>query len=237
MSNARNLARVIVDSSGDIAANNLDNAVPADGSITAAKLAASLDLSSKTLTYPDNSVQSADIVSLAASKLSGQVPDANAPSGSVLQVVSVTKEDTFSTTSTNTFVDITGLSATITPLSTSSKILVITHIGAMSNNAGAARTGSFRLVRNSTAIGIGTPAGSRQGASFRDFIDADANHARNGSFAHLDSPSSTSAVTYKTQANNQGDTLFINRTGSDDNNGLAWGVRCASSITLMEIAG
>jgi hypothetical protein len=63
MSNARNLARVIVDSSGDIAANNLDNAVPADGSITAAKLAASLDLSSKTLSYPNGSVVADDLAS------------------------------------------------------------------------------------------------------------------------------------------------------------------------------
>lgn len=52
MPNARNLARVIVDSSGDIAANNLDNAIPADGSITSAKLASTLDLSSKSLTLP-----------------------------------------------------------------------------------------------------------------------------------------------------------------------------------------
>lgn len=169
-------------------------------------------------------------------KVTGALPDANAPSGSVLQVVSATKVDTFSTSTTNDWVDITGLSTTITPLSTSSKILVITHIGAFGNNAGTARTASFRIVRNSTVVGAGTPEGSRLGASFRDFIDADANHARNGSFAHLDSPSSTSAITYKLQANNQGNTLSINRTGSDDNNGLAWGTRCASSITLMEIA-
>jgi len=168
---------------------------------------------------------------------SGVPTRAQLPAGSVLQVVSVTKVDTFSTTSNTTFVDITGLSATISPLSTSSKILVITHIGAFSNNAGTPKTASFRLVRDSTAIGIGTPTANRQGASFRDFIDADANHARNGSFTHLDTPSTTSAVTYKTQVSNQGDTLFINRTGNDDNNGSAWGVRCASSITLMEIAG
>jgi len=63
MSNARNLARVIVDTNGDIAANNLDNAVPAEGSITAAKLASTLDLSSKTLSYPDNSISSNDLES------------------------------------------------------------------------------------------------------------------------------------------------------------------------------
>jgi hypothetical protein len=213
MGKARDLARVIVDSGGLIAAGNLGNAVPADGSITNAKIA-----------------------SVAASKLTSQVPDANAPSGSILQVVSVTKVDTFSTSTSNEFVDVTGLTANITPLSSSSKILVIVHVGSFGNNGGSGRTASFRIVRNSTVVGAGTPEGARFGANFRDFIDGDANHARNGSFAHVDSPSTTSSTTYKLQANNQGATLFINRTGSDDNNGLAWGTRCASSITLMEIA-
>jgi hypothetical protein len=63
MGKARDLARVIVDSGGLIAAGNLGNAVPADGSITNAKIA-----------------------SVAASKLTGQVPDANAPSGSIIKV-------------------------------------------------------------------------------------------------------------------------------------------------------
>lgn len=71
------------------AARNLADLLNSSGLVEAAKLAATLDLSSKTLSYPDNSVQSADIVALAASKLSGQVPDANAPSGSVIQVVSI----------------------------------------------------------------------------------------------------------------------------------------------------
>lgn len=72
MSNARNLARVIVDSSGDIAAGNLDNAVPADGSITAAKLASTLDLSSKTLSYPDASVSTSDLETAAKPVGAGQ---------------------------------------------------------------------------------------------------------------------------------------------------------------------
>jgi hypothetical protein len=156
--------------------------------------------------------------------------------GTVLQVVSVTKTDIFSTTSTNTFVDITGLTANITPKSSSSRIVVIVHLGAFGNNAGVARTASFRIMRDSTAIGVGASEGSRLSANFRDFIDADANHARNGSFTHVDSPNTTALVTYKLQASNQGNTLFINRTGNDDNNANAWGSRCASSLTLMEIA-
>ena len=192
----------------------------------------------RTLTLPDEAgtvLTSAS--SLAAANLTGTVASGRMPAGSVLQVVSVTKVDTFSTSSANIFIDITGLTVSITPRSTSSRMVVITHIGAMGNNAGGARTASFRLMRDSTAIGIGTPEGARVGASFRDFIEADTNHARNGSFTHVDSPSTTSATTYKLQANNQGDTLFINRNGSNANNGLAWGTRCASSITVMEIAG
>jgi hypothetical protein len=172
-----------------------------------------------------------------ATTLAAGAARANFGAGAVLQVVSTTKVDTFSITSQDTFVDITGLTVSITPRDTSSRMVVIVHVGAFGNNAGTARTASFRLVRDSTAIGIGTPEGARVGASFRDFIDADANHARNGSFTHVDSPSTTSAITYKLQANNQGNTLFINRNGSNDNNGFAWGTRCASSITVMEIAG
>ena len=63
-------------------------------------------------------VGNGDITGLVA----GALPSTVIGAGSVLQVVSVTKEDTFSTATVGTFVDITGLSATITPLSTSSKI-------------------------------------------------------------------------------------------------------------------
>ena len=122
MSNARNLARVIVDSSGDIAAGNLDNAVPADGSITAAKLAATLDLSSKTLSYPNGSVVSDDLASTL--DLTGKTVTLPAGvGGKVLQVQKVLLETT-QTIATSTFTDITNASISFTPISASSTIII-----------------------------------------------------------------------------------------------------------------
>jgi hypothetical protein len=74
-----------------------------------------------------------------------------APAGKILQCVSTTKTDTFSTTSTS-MVDVTGLSVSITPTSTSSTILVFMNV-MTSHSAGGAAQNSFNLVRNSTAIG------------------------------------------------------------------------------------
>jgi hypothetical protein len=73
---------------------------------------------------PNSIITNAKINDVAATKLTGQVPDANAPSGSVIQVVQGSlASGTWSTTS-GSFVD-TGLVANITPSSTSNKVLVI----------------------------------------------------------------------------------------------------------------
>jgi hypothetical protein len=223
MGNARNLARVIVDSNGDIAAGNLDNAVPADGSITAAKLAASLDLSSKTLTYPDNSVQSADIVSLAASKLSGQVPDANAPSGSVIQVVSFTSTTTATKTG-STWDDMGDLALNITPSAASSKILIL---GSLHTEMLGSDLGYTRIDRNGTAIGNGGGSGHRVWLS----QGYGGINGTNSSVQFLDSPATTSVLTYKFQWYVGGGTAYLNRgvTNTTFND--------TSTITLLEIAG
>jgi len=165
----------------------------------------------------------------------GAVESGDLPAGSVIQVVSTTKTDTFSTTSTS-FTDITGLSASITPSSVSSKIIVIVHVG-LFDNLNTAATDSFRILRGATAVGVADAAGSRLRANFRDFTPTDSNHGRNGSFTHVDSPNTTSAITYKLQVANQGSTLFLNRTGNDSDGTNAYQARASSSITLMEIAG
>jgi hypothetical protein len=160
-----------------------------------------------------------------------------ATSGSVLQVVSTTKTDSFSLAATNTFTDITGLSAAITPSNSANKVLVTVSIGAASmSNFG---TQAYRLVRDSTAIGVGTVAGTRQAASFRDANgNSDGNFAYGGySFSFLDSPSTTSATTYKLQLIVQTGTGYINRSVSDSDTDNPWGTRTASTITLMEIVG
>lgn len=154
------------------------------------------------------------------------------PVGTILQVVSTTKTDTFSTTS-DTLVDVTGLSATITPSSTASKILVICTlniIGDSTNNIAHAA-----LLRGSTAIFLGDAAGSRSRVSHQ--APAFSTGSVAGNIMHLDSPATSSATTYKIQArrNTAAGTIFVNRAATDTD--AASVGRLASSITLLEVAG
>ena len=156
--------------------------------------------------------------------------------GKILQVVSTTKTDTFSATANQT-VDITGLSVSITPSSTSSKILISYSITAGITEGGFA--GGILLLRDSTQIYLGDAASNR--ARISNFISisntgggTDYNMV-NASGEHLDSPSTTSAITYKLQAKTMGSGAFyIGRSKSDsDQNYIP---RTPSSITLLEVA-
>jgi hypothetical protein len=168
--------------------------------------------------------------------VSGWVNADAAGGGKILQVVSVAKTDTFSTTSSS-FVTVTGLSASITPSSTSSKILVLAQVVMGGNDNGT--QGILKMTRGGTDIYRGDAgASSQQRAVSGGFINTT---LRATSFSHaityLDSPSTTSSTTYQIELNrgiNAGQTAYINRSNSD---GDANVVRGASSITLMEVAG
>jgi hypothetical protein len=152
--------------------------------------------------------------------------------GHVLQVVSVTKTDVFTTTST-TFSDVTGLSVSITPSSTSSKILVTgsVNIGSLGFTTNAA---FMRLRRDSTDIALGDTAASR----VRSYTGSGTDPALmpSSSVNYLDSPNTVSAVTYKIQlaSNVSGVLVGVNRWGNDADN--VFTTRGISTITLMEIA-
>jgi hypothetical protein len=152
--------------------------------------------------------------------------------GAVLQVVSTTKTDTFTTTSTS-YTDITGLSVSITPTSASNKILVIYSVMAGAN---ATAGSNMRLVRNSTAIAIGDAAGSRTLVTTSLFATNSNNFAGVHNMNFLDSPATTSSTTYKLQIlSDNASTIAINRNVRDDN--AAYDPRGVSTITVMEIAG
>jgi hypothetical protein len=155
--------------------------------------------------------------------------------GTVLQVVSTTKTDTFTTTSSS-FVDLTGVSVSITPTSASSKIMIIATL--MAGADVASTTFMSRLVRDSTSIALGDSAGSRDRVTFGtdDMITANTNLSIALTF--LDSPSTTSATTYKVQVaqtRTAGGTLTVNRDGNDSDSAQV--PRGSSTITVMEIAG
>jgi hypothetical protein len=152
--------------------------------------------------------------------VAGGVPTWAAPAGGgkVLQVVSATTT-TLTTINTGTFTD-TGLTASITPTSNTSKILVL--VSQRYQVAGGDDAGiNWRLLRGATAIGTTSGTGSQyqyiraQGVpSFNSYLYA--NHS------FLDSPATTSSTTYKTQGSGSTSIAFQTDTG-------------LSSIILMEI--
>jgi hypothetical protein len=109
------------------------------------------------------------------------------------QIVSVSKTDVFTSSSTS-YVDITGLSASITPSKTSSKIFVLLTINVSAEDACA---NSLRLLRNATEIG-GT-AGTNGGFASYGAPSYFRGSMQNIGFNFLDSPATTSSLTYKIQ--------------------------------------
>jgi hypothetical protein len=151
-----------------------------------------------------------------------------------VQVVQVYKTDPFSTTSQQpTFVDVTGLSVTITPSSASNKILILSSFQMASNSATV--HANARLVRDSTPIFIGDANASNARASAALAL-SQTYSAAGSSIAFLDSPATTSAVTYKIQMakGEGGGTVYMNRSGDGD--GSTNRSATPASLIVMEIA-
>jgi len=153
--------------------------------------------------------------------------------GKVAQCLTVQITDKVTTTST-TYVDVTGLTLNITPAAATSKVLCFVDINA-SNAANLPVIG--RVLRDSTEIGSGVAVSSRPGAGFLS-ADSYANQSERHTLVILDSPSTSgSAVTYKVQFRVQtggsGQTATINTTHSDTD--ADYVARLASRIILMEI--
>ena len=170
---------------------------------------------------------------MALTKLNNQslsaVTSAGLPSGTVLQVQSATLT-TITTMSGNSYADVSGMSVSITPSSTSSKILVLVNMHVNpANSMGVV----WKLLRNTTDIAVNNASNISTGGAYCDTGGSAGNSWNGNSISHLDSPSTTSSVTYKVQARGTTTSSFgINRRSnySGDFGG-------ASSITVMEIAG
>jgi hypothetical protein len=151
--------------------------------------------------------------------------------GIILQVVSVTKADTFSTTS-GSFIDVTGLSATITPSSSSSKIMVFVNVLA-SNQQGSGSTFTITDSANSILLQPTSPGSRIVGFAARN--DFSGFSLKPLALILLHSPATALAFTYKVRASTQSNTTFVNRSWTDtDNTSFMRGV---STLTLMEVAG
>ena len=148
---------------------------------------------------------------------SGTVPAARMPAGSVIQVVNATTGSTGTSTST-TFAD-TSLTATITPSSSSNKILVTVHQSGLGKSEANENYARYRLLRGASVICNFEMQAGFTLTSIRNLVGG-------SGCSYLDSPSTTSATTYKTQYNTSGagDTVVVQANSS------------ISTITLMEIA-
>ena len=156
--------------------------------------------------------------------------------GGIIQVKSVTKTDEFSTSSTS-LVDVTGLSVTITPTRSDSKILVMATVNVSTDNDNFMYG---QLVRGSTHIFRGDAVGSRPRRSFMYYNGTSgSNEGMNATrtITHMDEPATTSATTYKIQIQcaTAGE-AHVNRSERDTNTSQ-YDPRVASSLTVMEVSG
>ena len=155
--------------------------------------------------------------------------------GGVIQVVSATKTDTQSISGTGSSADITGLSVSITPTRSDSKILFTCNLTV--GNSGSAGYLQGFMVRDSTNLLVGTHGtGNMVNCTFANSGTGSSYYVEAVTFSVLDSPNSTSELTYKVQLG-KGDNsyqLYINRPGTLDNNTYN---SCASStLTVMEVS-
>jgi hypothetical protein len=164
--------------------------------------------------------------------------NADFPAGSVLQVVTTIAAEPQVYTGTS-YAALNDLSLNITPTATSSKILIIANINANSST----RYLNFRFYRDSTAIGISTYTGGSNselvsfGLGFNNDESNQQYIVRSGGGSFLDSPSTTSQITYSVQArihHGSGTALYMNRPVFVDGN--TYNYYTASNFIAMEIA-
>ena len=226
-------------------ANSIDSDAYVDGSIDTAHIADDQITLAKMASGTDGNIISYDAsgnpVAIATGS-DGQVltsTGAGSPpafeaapgGGKVGQVVSTTVTAATASTTSATYADITGMTLDITPAATSSKILVMFDINIGGQTGYSAKA---QLVRDSTVIAVGAAASSRTVCSvdLRNTNDQAMMIERSMSF--LDSPSTTSAVTYKLQwMETENTTLYLNRSYQDtDTSNFG---RAASTITAIEV--
>ena len=150
--------------------------------------------------------------------------------GNVIQVLQTSIETQLSTGST-TYVDVTGLSVTIAPKYTTSKILIRFKING--SNTNTSNLNVYQIVRDSTAVGNGNVENrAKCHTAVRGSIgDANSSFVASGEF--LDSPNSVLSITYKIQWRVDGGTSYINRDFSNGNSAAY--PSPLSTITIMEI--
>lgn len=195
------------------------------------------------LNSPTNAPSAADVAFKLpnADGTSGQalVTDASgnlsfAGTGKILQVLQTVKTDQFTSTA-YAYTDVTGMSVSITPASASNKILINfeLQVGGAANNYA-----SFRLLRDSTHIGVSTVTNSNwRVATTGSLSHENSYQLENTGTSFLDSPNTTSAITYKLQVSSYSNrTMSINYPTSTGDSSGSYTATGISTITVMEVA-
>jgi len=168
----------------------------------------------------------------------GTILTTNSSTGKILQVVEAVKTDTASVanSASSYYESISGLQPQITPSATSSKILVMINLKlGISNATGDTSIKLFRSVGGSeTEIFSGAAAGSRQVCIWGQEDFSSAVEVVPLSSQYLDTPSTTSQITYILKWQSQSQAAFVNRSGTDGDS--AGYHRMSSSVTVMEVA-
>ena len=164
-------------------------------------------------------------------KVDSVVPRGGIPSGAdgggIIQTVFEIVTGDFSTANDDAYNDITGMSATITPSSSSSKILITV---CMTHNVSSNSNIIFRLIRgSSTNLGAYTGSGAGVGGDGIAGGKYDSARGNPTTFQFLDSPSTTSSTSYKIQEYHNAGTFALNL--------LSGNFVGSSSITLQEVSG
>ncbi len=157
------------------------------------------------------------------------------PAGHIIQTVSMTKTDTFFSSTSQSWVDITGFSLNITPTSSDNKVLIMAHVVCGGN-------GHFtiRMMRVLDSVESFPYAGDAEGSSRPrcniKHISSYTHQQWSDFVSFLDSPNTTNQITYKFQAgalysSSYGVTLNRSWASSD----ATWDGRTASSITAFEV--
>ena len=149
-------------------------------------------------------------------------------------VVTAVSTNTFSTTST-TYQTVTGLTLDFTPTSAGSKVLVVVTANVTHQNSQAGRGGQMSVFADAVNLVVPSSPGDRTPAFARPTAPGQANEISTASFMILDSPNTTSPVTYDVRVRVGFDgTTFVNRSIGDDDSGL--NSRAVSTITAIEVA-
>lgn len=156
--------------------------------------------------------------------------------GKVLQTIMVEKTDTTSHNSSATIQDITGMTVNITPSASTSKILVTSTLQVVT--VAGEYSFALYLMRDSTYLSRGNADGSnRTRGTFGGLSDSSNNYdLRPFTISYLDSPNTTSQVTYKWRWNNptHSQTLYLNRPYSYADGGYT--VLTSSNIIVQEVS-